>query len=246
MRKAWILTRVSTWKKAQDTSPENQEAQLREYLERNGWTVAGVSHDRVSGQKGERDRPGLREALDRARTGKVQCIAVTRLDRLARNLGNLIAVSSELKRVGVSLVIADLSGMAWVDTDTPVGGYLIHLLGALAEFQARVYGDAAQAGKQRAQSRGVHCARPREEIPQSQLREIDKLRLSGWGWDAISTYLAESSMFQPSKFQPSTGLVRPERRWPPTTLRGAYERQHKIPPANFEQIVSVNVKPPSK
>jgi DNA invertase Pin-like site-specific DNA recombinase len=248
MKKAWILTRVSTGKVGQDVSPENQEAALSEYLTRNGWELAGVSRDRVSGQKGERDRPGLREALDQARSGKVQCIAVTRLDRLARNLGTLLAVSSELKRIGCSLVIQDLSGMSWVDTETPVGGFLIHLLGALAEFQARCYGDAAQAGKARAEARGVHCARPREVLPNEQGELVAELLKSGRGFNSISTILSSRGCFQPSRVISTTGDFRKARPWPPSTLRGAYERwlserlivPTKCPPQNEGEPMAEN------
>jgi DNA invertase Pin-like site-specific DNA recombinase len=221
-KKAWILTRVSSLKTTQDVSPENQEASLREYLSRNGWEVEGVSSDRISGQKGESGRPGLKQALDEARSGRVQCIAVTRLDRLARNLGTLLAVGTELKRVGCSLVIQDLSGMSWVDTETAVGSLLFHMLGALAEFQAKSYGEAALAGKARAEARGIHCARPREILPDDQgavVRELVKTRI---GWDAISSRLAGRGYLQPPRYIKSTGELRARRSWPPSTLRGAY------------------------
>ena len=74
-----IYVRVST--NGQDT--EVQESELREYVERRGWTYE-VYRDK--GQSGARsDRPELNRLLADLRKRKLDVVVVWALDRLARS-----------------------------------------------------------------------------------------------------------------------------------------------------------------
>jgi len=107
----------------------------------------------VSGAK-ER-RSGLDTLLAAVRRREVAVIVVTKLDRLARSLHQLVALGRELEALGVDLVVTDQT----VDTTTPAGRLLFHVLGAIADFERSLISDRVVAGLRRAQGTG-HAQRP--------------------------------------------------------------------------------------
>ncbi|MBD2095098.1 recombinase family protein [Trichocoleus sp. FACHB-591] len=56
-----LYLRVSTTDKGQDT--DNQLLQLKEFCERQGWQIANIYIDRVSGRKGKRERGNFSRSL---------------------------------------------------------------------------------------------------------------------------------------------------------------------------------------
>ena len=238
----WNLARVSTLKRSQDASPERQLAALREKAERTGCVVVGESIERASGGKGESQRPELARVLAAARAGRIDAIGVTRLDRLCRSLETLLAVSTELERLGVDLVVLDFD----IDTRTPTGKAMFRMLGVMGELMRDLYAEAAQEGKARALARGIHCARPREILQDDAYPLIKAWRKADRNWQQISRYLASRGIRQPARVIKSTGQLRAERNWPPSTLARAYaewailqedqEGPTKSPPASAGAI----------
>ncbi len=108
--------RVST----SDQNPEVQATRLREqgYL----WVFADRA---VSGKLAGRPQWDACRAYLRA--GDV--LVVTKLDRIGRSAGNLIEVVGDLATRGVDLAVLDQS----IDTSTPAGRMLFHVLAAIAE-----------------------------------------------------------------------------------------------------------------
>lgn len=74
-------------------------------------------------------RPQLQAALDWVREGDT--LLVTKLDRLARSLADLVAIPEALRAKGVGLRILMMS----LDTSTPTGKLMLNLLGSIAEFE---------------------------------------------------------------------------------------------------------------
>src|SRR5271169_4191083 len=97
-KRAAIYVRVSTTE--QET--ERQEVELREYVEKRGWSIKVYRDKGQSGAKTE--RPALNALLHDIRCRKVDVVAVWALDRLARSLKQLLAISEECGVVGVDLV----------------------------------------------------------------------------------------------------------------------------------------------
>jgi len=218
MKRAFLLARVSTLKKTQDESPERQLETLREYAGRQKWEIVGEATERASGAKGETQRPALAQALSLARAGSVTAICVTRLDRLGRSLRNLLDTSEELRRLGCDLAILDLG----LDTSTPSGRFMFSMLGAVAEFQRDLYGEAAAQGKARAEAAGKTCARPRETVQPEAILEIDRLRCAGIRWRRIPAMLASKGWKRWGRVIKSTGQNRPDAPWPVSSLQRAW------------------------
>ena len=75
------------------------------------------------------DRPGLQELLAYACKGDT--LAVVRLDRLGRSLGELLATVTMLKERGIAL----LSLQEKIDTSSAAGELVFHVFGAIAHFE---------------------------------------------------------------------------------------------------------------
>lgn len=76
-------------------------------------------------------RPALREALTEIREGRAGGLVVAKLDRLARNTREVLAIADEAQRDGWRLVILDLD----VDTATPMGRMVLTVLAAVGELE---------------------------------------------------------------------------------------------------------------
>lgn len=101
-----------------------------------------------------RERPELARALDWLRPGDV--LVVWRLDRLARSLAQLIATVNDLETRGIGLRSLTES----IDTATPGGRLVLHVFGALAEFERAVIRERTLAGLASARARGRRGGRP--------------------------------------------------------------------------------------
>lgn len=99
-------------------------------------------------------RAELERALDYVRDGDV--FVVTRLDRLARSVGDLSALMSRLreKRVGFrALQQGDF------DTTTATGKVVLNILGAFAEFETDLRRERQMEGIAKAKAAGVYKGR---------------------------------------------------------------------------------------
>ena len=68
--------------------------------------------------------------------------AFSKLDRLARSVHHLVAIVREFKALGVDLVVLDQT----IDTTTPAGRLLFHVLAAISEFERDLIRDRVLAG----------------------------------------------------------------------------------------------------
>ena len=160
--RAAIYARVSTL----DQEPENQLAELREYIAARGWTAVEYVDHGISGAK-ER-RPALDRLLREAKRCRFDVLVCWRLDRLGRNLRHLVTLLDELHAVGVSFV----SLGEGIDCTTPAGRLQLHVLAALAEFERARIAERVKAGLARAKRRGRRLGRPEKVIPETVLAPV--------------------------------------------------------------------------
>ena len=124
-----LYARVSTNK---DQTVDNQLLALRDWAAGRGHTIVAEFKDEgISGAKGRDKRPGLDGMLKAAVLGKLDMVAVTALDRLGRSLPHLITTVGELEALKVGLFVRDLA----LDTSTPAGQLMFHVMGSLAQFE---------------------------------------------------------------------------------------------------------------
>jgi DNA invertase Pin-like site-specific DNA recombinase len=154
MTRVALYARVSTM----DQASENQLLALRSFVAARGWAAVEYVDQGHSGAK-ER-RPALDELLADVRRRRVDVVACTKLDRLARSVRQLVGLAAELEALGVDLVVLEQS----IDTTTPSGRLLFHMLAAISEFERSLIVDRVKAGIARARSQGVKFGRPRRGV----------------------------------------------------------------------------------
>ncbi|WAG17857.1 recombinase family protein (plasmid) [Burkholderia gladioli] len=125
-------------------------------LQLRGLTLAGcdeiVTDHGFSGQR--HDRPGLLQLLARVSAGDT--IVVWRLDRLGRSLSQLVQLMETLRRQEVHFA----STTEMIDTGSPTGMFIFHMIAALAEFERALISERTRAGMAAARERGSKVGRP--------------------------------------------------------------------------------------
>lgn len=127
-----------------------------EALQRDALKEAGCEKyfsDKMTGSKF--DRKGLEDLLAFVRSGDT--VIVWKLDRLGRSLKDLIETLNILKDRGVDFI----SLTEKIDTTTPGGKLIFHLMGALAEFERDLIRERTNAGLAAARARGRVGGRPK-------------------------------------------------------------------------------------
>lgn len=102
-----------------------------------------------------KSRPALEALLDGLRPGDV--VLVYKVDRFARSLADLLRILDRIERAGAGF----RSLTEPIDTASPAGRMMMHLLGAFAEFERSMIRERSMSGQSAAAARGVHCGRPR-------------------------------------------------------------------------------------
>lgn len=137
--------RVSTAKQGRSGLGLEAQAQaVADYVRSVGGEVLGAFEEVESGRQA--DRPRLEVALRHCRaTGAV--LVVAKLDRLARD----VAFLSNLMRSGVEFVAVDFP---------QANSLMIHVLAAVAEYEARCASERTRAALQAAKARGQRLGNP--------------------------------------------------------------------------------------
>lgn len=161
-------------------------------LQMDALTKAGVERvytDTASGAKVKRE--GLTKALREVEPGDV--LVVWKLDRLARSLGQLIEIAQYLEKRGIGF----RSLTEAIDTTTPGGRLIFHVMGALAEFERALIVERTKAGLEAAKARGQKVGRKLEATPEK-LEQARALILGGSSYKAAAKAvgLAESTLYR--------------------------------------------------
>lgn len=126
-----------------------------------------VYADRISGNL--RVRPELDRLLDQVREGDV--VVVTKYDRLARSLKDLLDIVDTIKAKG-----ADFRSLAEdIDTTTPAGRLVFHVFASIAQFERERIAERTREGLEAARKRGRVGGRPPSLTP-SQKEEVRRMR----------------------------------------------------------------------
>lgn len=126
-------------------------------------------------------RAELRRALDYLRDGDV--FVVTKLDRLARSVADLVEIMKIIDGKDASLRILGLN----IDTKTPTGKLMLNLLGSIAEFERSLMLERQREGIAKAKADGKY--KGRAPTARAKSAEVLELRRNGIGPVEISRRL---------------------------------------------------------
>ena len=116
-------------------------------------------------------RAQLEAALEYVREGDV--LVVTKLDRLARSMADLMVMIQTLDHKAVGLRVLNLG----MDTHTPTGKLMLTMLGGVAQFEREMMLERQREGVARAKAAGKY--KGRKPIAPEQRAEV--VRLAGLG-----------------------------------------------------------------
>ena len=166
-----LYARVSTLDKGQD--PETQLVQLRGYAQARNFEVITEFIDYASGTTEDRTQYKLMMAAAKKR--KIDVVLVWRYDRFARSTQALVNALKEFQSLGIDFI----SYQENIDTTTPTGELIFHVMASLAQFESSLISQRVKAGMARAKAQGKLISRPKISIQKQQkLFELQKMGLS--------------------------------------------------------------------
>ncbi|MES9868077.1 MAG: recombinase family protein [Sedimenticola sp.] len=175
--KVGIYARVST----DGQTTENQLQELRAVAKRMNWSIHNEYVDNgISGAKGRDKRPQFDALLKDAVRREFDIVMAWSVDRLGRSLHDLVGFLSEIHSKGVDLYLYQQG----IDTTTPAGKALFHMLGVFAEFERSMISERVKAGQARSKKKPG-----RPKTPKATERAIIKLRKENKGIRKIATEL---------------------------------------------------------
>jgi DNA invertase Pin-like site-specific DNA recombinase len=124
-------------------------------------------------------RAELQTVLDFLRPGDV--LMVTRIDRLARSIGNLQDIVRAVKAKGAALKATEQP----IDTSTAAGKCFLDMLGVFAEFETNLRKERQLEGIAKAKAAGVYKGRPASIDP----AQVRQLKAEGMGPSQIAKQL---------------------------------------------------------
>lgn len=150
------------------------------------------------------NRPELEHCLKALRPGDT--LVVWRLERLGRNLSDLIRIVNELERQGVAFQSISES----LETGSAAGNLIFHIFGSLGEFERDLIRERTHAGLAAARARGR-----RPKLDDKQIRAIKAMLRDP---DITITDVAARYGVSRTTVYNAIGPVRPERE--PATSTG--------------------------
>jgi putative DNA-invertase from lambdoid prophage Rac len=171
--KVALYSRVST----SDQHCAVQLSELREYCQRRNWEIGCEYID--EGWSGRRnDRPAMNRLLYDAGVHSFDAVLVWKLDRFGRSVADLTQNIQQLGKFGIRFLAVSQG----IDTDqsNPTSRLLMHMLAAIAEFEAEIIRERVKAGVEQAKRVGTRSGNPIGR-PARVFRKDEALRLRSEG-----------------------------------------------------------------
>jgi len=176
MKTVALYARVST----PDQSCDPQLDDLRRYAHQRFEVVREYIDVGISGT--QRQRPSLDKLMADARKKRFDAVLVWKFDRFARSLKHLIDSLEDFNALGIDFI----SYTEGVDTTTPSGRLLFHMVGAVAQFERDLIAERVRAGIAHARALGKRIGRPPASVNTA---EVTALRNQGLSLRAVAKRL---------------------------------------------------------
>lgn len=144
-------------------SSRDQDCSIQEAALRDAGCVV-IRSEKLTGTT-VKGRVELETLLEFIQPGDV--LMVTRIDRLARSVGDLEMIVERLKAKGAALRATEQP----IDTSTPAGVAFLQMLGVFAQFETAIRKERQLEGIAKAKSKGVYRGRP-QSIDEDRVRTM--------------------------------------------------------------------------
>ena len=136
-----------------------QRAAIIAECKRRGWTLIRIAEDVGSGK--DLKRPGIRAALDALAAGEASALVVAKLDRLSRSMLDFARIMATAHKQSWALVALDVQ----VDTTTPSGEAMAHMLATFSQFERRLISERTKQALAQKRAAGVRLGAAPEIDP---------------------------------------------------------------------------------
>lgn len=149
-------------------------------------------------------RDELDAAMGYVREGDT--FVVTKIDRLARSVADLVAIADALKTKGVALRVLSPD----LDTSTPVGQLMLNLLASIAQFERQIMLERQKEGIAKAKREGRYVGRQR--TAQRHAAKVKELAAAGTKPAKIAEQLSisRSSVYRVLAVEPQRNAAQPK------------------------------------
>ncbi len=106
-------------------------------------------------------RPGIEEALGILERADAQALVAAKRERLSPALLDLVALLASAQKQGWALVALDCA----LETTTPAGEALAHLLATFAQFERRLISQRTREALAIKRAQGVRLGWPADDVP---------------------------------------------------------------------------------
>src|SRR6187401_580867 len=162
--------RVSTEEQAlSGAGLEAQRRVIQAECRRRGWELVETIEDAGYSAK-DLKRPGVQEALRALEAGEAKALVVAKLDRLSRSMLDFAALMATAQKQHWALVALDCA----VDTSTPAGEAMAHVLATFGQFERRLVSQRTKEALAIKKASAVRLGRP-PTIPHSVVRRIQRM-----------------------------------------------------------------------
>ncbi|BBO27452.1 resolvase [Alteromonas sp. I4] len=144
------------------TTDQNTERQL------DGVKVDKTFTDKCSG--GSTDRPALTDLLDYIREGDI--VHVHSIDRLARNLQDLLSLVEMFKTKGVTLKFHKESLTFEGSVTNAMQDLMLSMIGAVAQFEKAMINERQREGIEKAKARGVYSQERKKKVDRDEVKAL--------------------------------------------------------------------------
>ena len=181
--------RVSTAEQgASGLGLESQKAAIVSYCHQRGIELIEIVTEVGSG-KNTAGRPLLCSTLSRLDAGQAEHLIVAKVDRLARNLLDLLTIAQRGERRSWGIITLDLD----LDTSSAAGRFTLQMMGSVAELERQMIGDRTRSALAAARERGVVLGGPRR-ISEATYAAAYRLKAEGLSIAQIAAQLTAGSV----------------------------------------------------
>lgn len=151
-----------------DQNPDRQIEKLESL------NVEKLFVDKASGKN--TSRPGFQAMMNYVREGDV--LVICSMDRLARNLFDLLSITKELQDKGVTVrFLKENIDLSPTGETSAISKLLLSMMGAVAEFERSLIKERQREGIALAKAKGIY--RGRKPLDQTKIQEAQKLITQG-------------------------------------------------------------------
>ena len=122
---------------------------------RRGWTLVELIED-VGRSGRDLRRPGVQAELDALTAGEASALVVAKLDRLSRSMLDFARIMVTAQKESWALIALDVN----VDTTTPAGEAMAHMLATFAQFERRLISERTKVALAQKRAAGVRLGAP--------------------------------------------------------------------------------------